>query len=189
SVVPNFGQRDLGTRLGPPGVDVDLPKVSVSDVLRLIQALSSAPCCKKEKGSSFYVSNYIDNYEEPHFQSVTCWPLLLLTVKCSNRDQELQTPSLILKGRQADLQRQISPEAYGPTHWVFSQATSISSTQIKLEFQHFLTISSPLVYLPDPQVRNVGYIPVCLYWDKTYLSGFWLAIADMLHYQQGSCET
>lgn len=41
----------------------DLPKVTITDVLRLIRTLSSAPRCKKEKGFKFYVSNYIDNYE------------------------------------------------------------------------------------------------------------------------------
>lgn len=42
----------------------DLPKLTISDITRLIGELSSAPRSKKEKGFKFYVSNYIDNYED-----------------------------------------------------------------------------------------------------------------------------
>ncbi|KAJ8016002.1 hypothetical protein DPEC_G00002600 [Dallia pectoralis] len=41
----------------------DLPKITISDVHRLVQAASSAPRSKREKGFKMYISSYIDNYE------------------------------------------------------------------------------------------------------------------------------
>ncbi|KAI4872387.1 hypothetical protein NFI96_008463 [Prochilodus magdalenae] len=41
----------------------DLPKVTISDVQHIIQASSTAPRSKREKGFKMYVSSYIDNYE------------------------------------------------------------------------------------------------------------------------------
>ncbi|KAK0131248.1 hypothetical protein N1851_034070 [Merluccius polli] len=41
----------------------DLPKMSISDVHRLVRMGSSTPKSKREKGYKMYLSSYIDNYE------------------------------------------------------------------------------------------------------------------------------
>ncbi|XP_076857207.1 uncharacterized protein LOC143510856 [Brachyhypopomus gauderio] len=41
----------------------DLPKITINDVQRIIQASTAAPRSKREKGFKMYVSSYIDNYE------------------------------------------------------------------------------------------------------------------------------
>ncbi|KAI4871214.1 hypothetical protein NFI96_003480 [Prochilodus magdalenae] len=41
----------------------DLPKVTINDVQHIIQASSTAPRSKREKGFKMYISSYIDNYE------------------------------------------------------------------------------------------------------------------------------
>lgn len=41
----------------------DLPKITISDVNRLMKAWSSTPRSKREKGYKMYLSSYIDNYE------------------------------------------------------------------------------------------------------------------------------
>ncbi|CAJ0600743.1 unnamed protein product [Cylicocyclus nassatus] len=42
----------------------DLPKITITDVHRIVQAASSTPRSKREKGYKMYISSYIDNYED-----------------------------------------------------------------------------------------------------------------------------
>ncbi|XP_016114427.1 uncharacterized protein [Sinocyclocheilus grahami] len=41
----------------------DLPKISISDIHRIVDAWSPAPTSKRNKGFKFYISSYIHNYE------------------------------------------------------------------------------------------------------------------------------
>ncbi|XP_076876591.1 uncharacterized protein LOC143525969 isoform X2 [Brachyhypopomus gauderio] len=41
----------------------DLPKITITHVHRIVQAASSTPRSKREKGYKMYISSYIDNYE------------------------------------------------------------------------------------------------------------------------------
>ncbi|KAK0155175.1 hypothetical protein N1851_002500 [Merluccius polli] len=60
----------------------DLPRISITDVYRLVQTGSSAPRSKREKGYKMYLSSYIDNYEgKITFENST--PVHIAMAECS----------------------------------------------------------------------------------------------------------
>ncbi|KAK0153218.1 hypothetical protein N1851_005090 [Merluccius polli] len=74
----------------------DVPRLTVNDVHRIVQATSKTPTAKKDKGFKLYVSSYIHNYEALLYQTAHYSQLGLTSVppvfSCTETEQKWHKP-------------------------------------------------------------------------------------------------